>query len=151
MQYGVDFDLAVLIHIAFIAVVTTNKTSGNLTANPVISDQPVRELVYSPRIKGGILADGINSGLAALFKTLPNITFLQNSGVIQMTGVASRHVGHYIAVFLVLPGHNPREAQLRSVNPKTACTETDRNHRGVGAPLPLQNSISTAARPMSWQ
>ena len=59
------------------------------------------------RIKGGILADGINSGLAAIFNTFPNTTFSQNNGVIQMTGVASRHVGMYIAAILVVLGFFP--------------------------------------------
>ena len=44
------------------------------------------------RIQGGLLADGINSLLAALFLTPPNTTFSQNNGVIQITACASRAV-----------------------------------------------------------
>ncbi|MEM7583579.1 MAG: solute carrier family 23 protein, partial [Acidobacteriota bacterium] len=32
----------------------------------------------------------------------PNTTFSQNNGVIQLTGVASRHVGYFIALFLAM-------------------------------------------------
>ena len=49
-----------------------------------------------------VLGDGVNSLLAAGFGTFPNTTFSQNNGVIQLTGVASRHVGIFISAFLVL-------------------------------------------------
>lgn len=38
---------------------------------------------------------------------LSNTTFAQNNGVIQMTGVASRYVGRYIGVILILLGLFP--------------------------------------------
>ncbi len=41
---------------------------------------------------------------------LSNTTFAQNNGVIQMTGVASRYVGRYIGVILILLGLFPRWA-----------------------------------------
>ncbi|WP_373352752.1 uracil-xanthine permease family protein [Pseudoroseicyclus sp. CXY001] len=106
-KYGFDFDLALFLPIAFIYLVTAIETSGDLTANSVISGQPVSGPVYMKRIKGGILGDGVNSGLAAIFNTFPNTTFSQNNGVIQMTGVASRHVGIYIAGILVILGFFP--------------------------------------------
>ena len=59
------------------------------------------------RIKGGVLGDGINSAIAAIFNTFPNTTFSQNNGVTQMTGVASRYVGMYLAGFLVILGLFP--------------------------------------------
>jgi len=58
-------------------------------------------------VKGGVLGDGINSAIAAIFNTFPNTTFSQNNGVIQMTGVASRYVGMYLAGFLVILGLFP--------------------------------------------
>jgi len=59
------------------------------------------------RIKGGVLGDGVNSLLAAVFNTFPNTTFSQNNGVIQMTGVGSRYVGFYIAGIFALLGLMP--------------------------------------------
>lgn len=59
------------------------------------------------RIKGGILGDGFNSALAALFNTFPNTTFSQNNGVIQLTGIGSRYVGYFIAVIFVILGLVP--------------------------------------------
>lgn len=54
-----------------------------------------------------MLADGLVSVIASALGSLPLTTFAQNNGVIQMTGVASRHVGKFIAVMLVLLGLFP--------------------------------------------
>lgn len=106
-KYGLDFDFFLFLPVAFIYLVTAIETSGDLTANSIISGQPVEGELYMKRIKGGILADGVNSGIAAIFNTFPNTTFSQNNGVIQMTGVASRHVGLYAAGLLVVMGFFP--------------------------------------------
>ncbi len=106
-KFGFDFDIGLFLPIAFIYLVTAIETSGDLTANSIISGEPVEGPVYMKRIKGGILGDGINSGIAAIFNTFPNTTFSQNNGVIQMTGVASRHVGLYIAGILIIMGFLP--------------------------------------------
>lgn len=107
LKFGLDFDLFLFVPIAFIYLVTAIETSGDLTANSIIAGQPVEGPTYMKRIKGGILGDGVNSGIAALFNTFPNTTFSQNNGVIQMTGVASRHVGLFIAGILVVLGFFP--------------------------------------------
>lgn len=106
-KFGIDFDINLFIPFAFLYLVTAIETSGDLTANSVISHQPIEGPVYIRRIKGGILGDGINSGLAAIFNTFPNTTFSQNNGVIQMTGVASRYVGYFIALILAILGLFP--------------------------------------------
>ena len=118
LRYGLDFDIGLFIPVAFVFLVTAIETSGDLTANSVIAGQPVKGPLYLQRIKGGILADGVNSGLAALFNTFPNTTFSQNNGVIQMTGVASRHVGLYIAGILVVLGFLPVIGQAFLLIPK---------------------------------
>ncbi|WP_176084064.1 nucleobase:cation symporter-2 family protein [Martelella sp. HB161492] len=106
-KFGINFDFGLFLPIAFVYLITAIETTGDLTANSVISGEPTQGDVYLNRVKGGVLADGINSGLAAIFCTFPNTTFSQNNGVIQMTGVASRHVGLYIAGILVLLGFFP--------------------------------------------
>lgn len=54
------------------------------------------------RLKGGVLANGLNSMVSAIFNTFPNSCFGQNNGVIQLTGVASRYVGFVVALMLIL-------------------------------------------------
>ncbi|MCO6186161.1 uracil-xanthine permease family protein [Rhizobium sp. L1K21] len=117
-KYGFSFDLGLFLPIAFIYLITAIETTGDLTANSVVSGEPVEGEVYLRRIKGGVLADGINSGLAAIFNTFPNTTFSQNNGVIQLTGVASRHVGLYIAAILVILGFFPIIGGVFTLIPK---------------------------------
>ncbi|MBP1849850.1 nucleobase:cation symporter-2 family protein [Rhizobium halophytocola] len=134
-RYGLSFDLSLFIPIAFIYLITAIETTGDLTANSVISGEPVEGDLYLSRIKGGVLADGLNSGLAAIFNTFPNTTFSQNNGVIQMTGVASRHVGLYIAAILVVLGFFPVIGGVFMLIPKPVLG---------GATLVLFGSIAVA-------
>ena len=106
-NYGFGFNWAAFIGVAFIYIITAIESTGDLTATSMISGQPVEGDKYMERIKGGVLGDGINSAIAAIFNTFPNTTFSQNNGVIQMTGVASRYVGMYLAAFLVILGLFP--------------------------------------------
>jgi xanthine permease XanP len=117
-KYGIDFDFGLFIPLAFLYLVTAIETSGDLTANSVISGQPVSGDLYMKRIKGGVLGDGVNSALAAIFNTFPNTTFSQNNGVIQMTGVASRHVGMYVGGILVILGLFPIIGSFFLIIPK---------------------------------
>jgi len=73
----------------------------------MVSEQPIEGEEYTKRLRGGVLADGLVSVIATALGSLPLTTFAQNNGVIQMTGVASRHVGKYIAAILVLLGLFP--------------------------------------------
>ena len=106
-NYGFGFNWAAFIGVAFIYIITAIESTGDLTATSMLSGQPVEGDTYMERIKGGVLGDGINSAIAAIFNTFPNTTFSQNNGVIQMTGVASRYVGMYLAAFLIILGLFP--------------------------------------------
>lgn len=117
-KYGISFDFGLFLPIAFLYLVTAIETSGDLTANSVIAGEPVEGDVYMERIKGGVLGDGVNSAIAAVFNTFPNTTFSQNNGFIQMTGVASRHVGMWIGGFLVLMGLFPIVGAFFLIIPK---------------------------------
>lgn len=106
-RFGLSFDWVSFIPVAFMFVITSLETMGDITGTSRVSGEPVEGEVFERRVKGGVLADGVNSLLAAVFATFPNTTFSQNTGVVQLTGVASRHVGRYIAVILVLLGLFP--------------------------------------------
>ena len=106
-KYGFDFDFAAFLPVALIYVITTIESSGDLTATSMISKQPITGPVYMNRIKNGVLGDGVNSMIAAMFNTFPNTTFSQNNGVIQLTGMASRYVAFWAAGILVVLGLFP--------------------------------------------
>jgi xanthine permease XanP len=118
LKYGLDFSWAAFLPIAIIYLITAVESIGDLTATSMLSGQPVKGKTYMERIKGGVLADGINSAIAGLFCTFPNTTFSQNNGVIQLTGVASRYVAFYIAGIFVLLGLSPVLAGVFRIMPE---------------------------------
>lgn len=118
-KYGFNFDWNVFIPIALIYFLTALETSGDLTANSLFCGLPIKGDKYIKRIKGGILADGINSVIAATFNTFPNTTFGQNNAVIQLTGVASRYVGFFVAAMLVILGLFPIIGGVLQAIPKS--------------------------------
>lgn len=106
-KYGFSFNPAAFIPFAFLYLITTIESIGDLTATSVVTGQPIQGHTYFRRMRGGVLADGINSFIAAMFNTFPNTTFSQNNGVIQLTGIGSRYVGYFIAGILSLLGLFP--------------------------------------------
>ncbi|EJL6540836.1 uracil-xanthine permease family protein [Vibrio cholerae] len=119
MQYGLGFDWSLFIPLVLIFLITALEAIGDITATSEVSGEPVKGPVYMKRIKGGVLADGLNSALAAVFNSFPNSTFSQNNGVILLTGVASRYVGYFIAGMLVLLGLFPGVASFVQLIPET--------------------------------
>ena len=83
----------------------------------MISGLPIEGDSYLKRVSGGVMADGFNSFLAGVFNSFPNSIFAQNNGIIQLTGVASRYVGYYIAAMLVLLGLFPIVGAVFSLMP----------------------------------
>ncbi|MGJ8581644.1 MAG: uracil-xanthine permease family protein [Psychromonas sp.] len=111
-KYGFSFDIAAFIPIALIYLITAIETSGDITANCMVSKQPIAGKSYIKRIQQGILGDGVNSLIAGLFNTFPNTTFSQNNGVIQLTGIASRFIGVWIGGILIVMGLFPHIGAL---------------------------------------
>ncbi|HDZ9231229.1 TPA: uracil-xanthine permease [Vibrio cholerae] len=118
MQYGLGFDWSLFIPLVLIFLITALEAIGDITATSEVSGEPVKGPVYMKRIKGGVLADGLNSALAVVFNSFPNSTFSQNNGVILLTGVASRYVGYFIAGMLVLLGLFPGVASFVQLIPE---------------------------------
>ncbi|UXI01425.1 uracil-xanthine permease family protein [Photobacterium sp. TY1-4] len=118
MQYGLGFDWSLLIPLVIVFAITSLEAIGDITATSETSEQPVAGPVYMKRIKGGVLADGVNSALAAVLNSFPNSTFSQNNGIIQLTGVASRYIGYFVAGMLVLLGLLPSVANLVQLIPE---------------------------------
>ncbi len=106
-RYGFGFNFVAFIPFVLLYLITAIESIGDITATSAVSGEPVEGKLYMRRIKGGVLGDGLNSALAAIFNTFPNTSFSQNNGVIQITGVGSRYVGLYIAGLLSLLGLFP--------------------------------------------
>jgi len=131
MHFGLSFSWSLFIPMAFIYLVTSLEAIGDVTATSKISNQPVDGPVWMQRIKGGVLVNGANSFLAGIFNTFPSSVFAQNNGVIQLTGVASRYVGIWIAVLLIILGLFPAVAAVIQAVPQAVLG---------GAVMPLPGS-----------
>lgn len=117
-KYGIDFSWSAVIPIAIVYMITAIEAYGDITANSLISGEPVEGEKFIKRASGGIFADGFNSMLAGIFNSFPNSIFAQNNGMIQLTGVASRYVGYYIAAFLIVLGLFPVVGLVFSLMPE---------------------------------
>lgn len=118
MQFGLDFDWSLFIPLVLIFLITALEAIGDITATSEVSGEPVDGPIYLKRIKGGVLADGLNSAIAAVFNSFPNSTFSQNNGIIMLTGVASRYVGYFISAMLILLGLFPGVANFVQLIPE---------------------------------
>ncbi len=106
-KFGFTFDFHHFLVVGTIYLLSVLEAVGSITATAMVSNQPIEGEEFQQRLKGGVLADGLVSVIASALGSLPLTTFSQNNGVIQMTGVASRHVGRAIAIILIVLGFFP--------------------------------------------
>ncbi|ALZ85878.1 MULTISPECIES: nucleobase:cation symporter-2 family protein [Pseudomonas] len=118
LHFGLGFSWSLFVPLLVIYLVTSLEAIGDITATSKVSREPVEGPLWMSRIKGGVLVNGANSLLAGLFNTFPSSVFAQNNGVIQLTGIASRHVGLWIAAILVLLGLFPAVAGVIQAVPE---------------------------------
>ena len=116
-KYGIEFNISSIIAIGLVYLITAIEATGDITANSMISGKSIEGKEYLQRVSGGVLADGFNSFLSGIFSSFPNSIFAQNNGIIQLTGVASRYVGYYIAGMLILMGLFPVVGVVFSLMP----------------------------------
>lgn len=117
-KYGLGFDLSAFIAVALIYFITSIEAYGDITANSMIGGEPIEGPKFMKRVQGGVLADGLNSTIAGALNSFPTSIFAQNNGLIQLTGVASRYIGYYIAAFLVILSAFPFIGGVFSIMPE---------------------------------
>ena len=119
LHFGLGFSWALFVPMLIIYLVTSLEAIGDVTATSKVSKQPVEGPLWMQRIKGGVLVNGANSLLAGVFNTFPSSVFAQNNGVIQLTGIASRHVGVWIAGMLDRAGPLPQRGRRAASRART--------------------------------
>jgi NCS2 family nucleobase:cation symporter-2 len=88
LAFGLEFAWAPILLMGFIYVISTMETIGDISGIVAAVDRdPTTE-----ELRGGLVADGVMSGLAALFSAFPNTSYSQNVGLVNFTGIVSRHV-----------------------------------------------------------
>jgi xanthine permease XanP len=106
-HYGLGFRATALIPFAFLYLMTAIESIGDITATSLLTGEPIEGSRYLSRLRGGVLADGVSSMIAAVLNSFPSTTFAQNNGVIQLTGIGSRHVGLLVGFLLIVLGLFP--------------------------------------------
>lgn len=107
LPHGFAFRWDLLLVFAFIYLVSLLESVGDMTATAQLSGLRTTGPEHASRLRNGLLADGVTSMIAALIGSFPSTTYAQNNGVIQITGVASRHIGKWMALILALLGLLP--------------------------------------------
>lgn len=99
LAFGLEFHVDAILLMAFIYVISAMETIGDISGTLAAVDRDATTQELS--------ADGVMSGLAALFSAFPNTSYSQNVGLVNFTGVVSRHVTAISGVILVVFGLVP--------------------------------------------
>ena len=114
LQYGIEFNMAAIIGMCLISVVSAIETVGDISA---IAKGGAGREATDKELAGGTYADGLGSAIAGIFGGLPNTSFSQNVGIVSMTGVMSRGVVTVGAIFLIICGFVPKIGAVVSSMP----------------------------------
>ena len=115
--HGLAFQWRFALPFAFIYLASLLEALGDMTATSQLSGLETEGPAYAARIRGGVLSDGITCLVSGVIGSFPSTTYAQNNGVIQITGVASRHLGKWMAGILVALGLFPVVARWVTAMP----------------------------------
>ena len=113
-HFGIEFSVAAIVGFCLMAFVSAIETVGDVSG---ITKGGAGREATDKEISGATYADGFGSAIAGIFGALPNTSFSQNVGLVAMTGVMSRHVVTFGAIFLVLAGLFPKVGALITTIP----------------------------------
>lgn len=113
---GFQFKIDAIISMSIMYVATAVETIGNISA---ITVGGLNRDSKDNELSGGVIADGVASGIASMFGVLPNTAFGQNAGLVAVTKVVNKFVIMTGAVFLILSGFIPKLSALFSVMPQS--------------------------------
>lgn len=115
-KWGFEINWAIIIGMCLMAVVSAIETVGDTSG---ITKGGAGREATDKELAGATFADGLGTSVAGIFGGLPNTSFSQNVGLIAITGVMSRHVVTYGAIFLVVCGLIPKVGAAISTMPIT--------------------------------
>jgi xanthine permease len=113
LAFGLEFHLAPIVTMSFIYVISAVETIGDISGTVAATGRAPT----GKELRGGLVADGLMSGLGALINGFPNTSYSQNVGLVNFTGVASRHVAAIGGFFLVGLGLIPKVGALVATIP----------------------------------
>jgi NCS2 family nucleobase:cation symporter-2 len=110
----IQFSFAAILGFCLMAFVSAVETVGDVSG---ITKGGAGREAADKEITGATYADGFGSAIAGIFGALPNTSFSQNVGLVAMTGVMSRRVVTYGAIFLIIAGLFPKFGALITTIP----------------------------------
>ncbi|MDU5082687.1 uracil-xanthine permease family protein [Tissierella carlieri] len=113
--YKWSFKPTAIIAMLFMYVATAIETIGDISALTIGAEG--REAT-DEEMSGGVIADGLGSSIAALFNGFPNTSYTQNIGVVNLTGVFSRHVVKIGGIILIVLSIFPKFGSLIAIMPE---------------------------------
>lgn len=113
LALGLEFHWSAIALMGFIYVISTMETIGDISGTLAAAGREPTD----DELRGGLVADGVMSGFAALFSAFPNTSYSQNVGLVNFTGVVSRHVTAVAGGFLILLGFVPKVGALFATIP----------------------------------
>ena len=113
-HWGFELNWAIIIGMCFMAVVSAIETVGDTSG---ITKGGAGREATDKEIQGATFADGAGTAIAGVFGGLPNTSFSQNVGLVAMTGVMSRHVVTFGAIFLIVCGLIPKVGAIINTVP----------------------------------
>jgi len=113
-HFGFEFSFAAVLGFCLMAFISAIETVGDVSG---ITKGGAGREATDEEIKGATFADGIGTAVSGIFGALPNTSFSQNVGLIAITGVMSRQVVTFGAIFLIIAGLIPKVGALISTIP----------------------------------
>ena len=113
-HFGFEFSFAAVLGFCLMAVISAIETVGDVSG---ITKGGAGREATDTEIKGATFADGLGTAISGLFGALPNTSFSQNVGLIAITGVMSRTVVTFGAIFLIVAGLVPKIGAIISTIP----------------------------------
>ncbi len=113
LAFGLRFEAGAILIMAFIYIISALETIGDITGVMAAAGREPTDRELS----GGLVADGVSSGFAALLGAFPTTSYSQNVGLVNFTGVVSRHVTAVAGGMLLLLGVVPKVAAVLATIP----------------------------------
>jgi NCS2 family nucleobase:cation symporter-2 len=108
-HYGLPtFDLASIVSLTIVMLVTMVETTGDIIAVGEIVDKPITR----QGLTSGLMADGLSTILGGILNAFPYTAYAQNVGVVGLTGVRSRFVVATAGGILIILGLFPKLAGI---------------------------------------
>jgi xanthine permease len=103
-EFGFAFEPVPIVTFAFLFLVSAMETVGDMSGVTAAEGRnPTHE-----EFRGGLFTDGLLSSIGSAFAAFPITSFSQNVGIVNFTGVMSRHVVGIGGVILALLGLSPK-------------------------------------------